>query len=99
MEQEIINNLAEIFGNSGRYAINEYAKWYISSSIVWISIGLILIGSCFKVKYPEDWDVHPLVIKMICFFIGLMFIGCNVPDLIAPEAMAIHRIILDITGK
>ena len=98
MEKEIIEQLASIFGESGNYVLSEYVKWFIASSIVWVLVGIILIYSSVKVNFPEDWDVHPLVIKMVLFAVGILIIGCNFADIIAPQGIALHQLITDIRG-
>jgi predicted membrane channel-forming protein YqfA (hemolysin III family) len=95
---EIINRLSEVIGASGEYIIGEYAVWYVVSSLTFISLGLAIIITALRLKLPDSWDISPLFIKGVMLFVGALFIACNLPDLFAPEAISIHRLLADIRG-
>jgi hypothetical protein len=96
-ETEIINRVAEILGQSGQYAVQEYAVWHIVYAIGLIAIGLFLIYKGNKFVAPKGWDeqITP-IIKGIMIFFGALFVVANLPDLFSPQAMAIHQLLNDI---
>lgn len=98
MNTEMIEQLALIFGESGRYVVDQYAHWFIVSSFVWVLLGVGLIALAWLWKFPEDWEGEQLLFKVMAVILGGLFIGCNLPDLISPEGIALHQLITDITG-
>ena len=95
---ETISKITEVLNATGSHAVSEYTSWYIASSFVWLMVGVVISVLATRWKAEEDWDFPPVVIKWFCVFVGLLFIGCNFPDLLSPKAMAIHQLIKDIRG-
>ena len=98
MEQEELDRFVQVFGDSSSWAIEQYAEWYVVSSIVWLLLAVSIIVLAIKVNWPDDWDVHPLVIKSALVGVSIIVIGCNLPDLISPNGIALHQIISDVAG-
>ena len=96
---DILNRLSEILGTSGEYIISEYVYWYMASSLSFIALGVSIIWVIIKTELPEHWDVHPLIVKGVLLLIGGVLIACNLADLLAPEAVSIHRLLLDVRGS
>ena len=71
----------------------------MASSLSFIAFGAAIIWVVIKTELPEDWDVHPLVVKGVLLLIGGFLIACNLPDLLAPEAISIHRLLQDVRGS
>ena len=100
-----IEKLSSTIEGGSSYIITEYASWYLFSSICWIGIGLFLVWfGIFKFKLPikkmdEEELVFNMFAKYIIIFAGLIFLGCNIPDLLNPEGIGIHRLINDIKGS
>lgn len=99
-EVETINRVAEILGSSGSAVVSEYTVWFAVASIIWIAVGIFLCGIALRWKPSEHVFEVPVAlgIKAAMFFVGLLFIGCNVPDLAAPKAIAIHQLVKDVRG-
>ena len=100
MDQQTINQIAEILGQSGNAVVNEYVIWHVVSAIGWIVAAVL--GIWFTLKWKpgkdNDWFLPGVVIKGIGIFIFAMIVLCNVPDLAAPRAISIHQLLSDIRG-
>lgn len=95
---EAIEKLATIIGESGASIVTEYTQWYIWASVSWMLFGTGLLLFVEKWEQPEDWDLPPIIIKFVIGFLGALIIAANLGDLLAPQGIAIHRLILDIRG-
>jgi hypothetical protein len=95
---EAIETLAKILGESGTTIVGEYAWWFIWSSLSFIGLGAAILVVAIKWKQPDDWDFNPILLQLFVGFIGLLFIACNVGDLLAPNGIAIHQLIQDVRG-
>jgi hypothetical protein len=99
----LIEKLASAIEGNGEYVVATYAKWHLVSAIGWSIVGVFLLFvSFFLPKITiEDYEYEAfinLVIKGAIFFLGLLFIFFNLPDLFNPEAIGIHQLIIDIRG-
>ena len=95
---EMIEKLASIIGQSGATIVQEYARWYVWTSVSWILFGAGLMFISMKWEQPESWEVSPVIVRLVLVFLGGLFIAANIGDLLAPQGIAIHRLILDIRG-
>ena len=102
----LIEKLATAVGQSGNEIIGYYAKWYTFAGIGWVVFGCLLmfLGRKIKADHPffEDFcspDALAALIRWAVIVLGLLFVFCNLADIFAPEGMAVHQIIKDLTGK
>lgn len=96
---EAIQQLSTILAESGNTISEAYSYWFFWNAIGWMFMGLCIIGAAIKVKKPEEMDDRAaLVIKAVLIFIGSLFVFVNLPDLFAPQGIAIHQLIKDIRG-
>jgi len=103
---EVIEKLAEVLGESGSTAVVHYSDWFVVNSLTWIMIGIILIVLSFLIKIPMTGDEYydldrrtgQAAARVLCWVIGSLMVGCNIPDLFAPEAASVHQLIQDIRG-
>lgn len=97
---ETINRIAEVLGSSGAAATAEYARWYVASAIFWVLFGMALIVSGLLWKPSRDvlGPLPALLLKAFLIFAGALWVGCNIPDIANPKAIAIHQLIKDVRG-
>ena len=98
-QAETIQKIIDALNSSGAAAVSEYIVWHIASAIFWIAWGVFLIAASFKVKLPDSWgNDWKFILRAVVFFLGVIWIGVNYPDLFAPKAIAIHQLLKDIKG-
>jgi len=98
-EAQTVLKILELLGDSGNAAVAEYASWFVWSSFTWIIIGMLLVSFAFKFIKPESVDeLAYILIRAAMVMVGTIIIGANIPDLFAPEGMAIHQLIRDVRG-
>lgn len=93
-----IEQLSLLIGSSSNVVISEYTKWFFSAAVSWIFFGIVMIVFAIKFNVPDDWDVTPVLIKAPIIFIGMLYIGANIPDLFSPTGVAINHLINGIRG-
>ncbi len=107
-----IGMVRDILGSTGKYAIDEYARWYYVdaiSKIVFCLLFLVAIVIAVKVMLPIiiEWyhyyDKSKFVVFVIAIFllsiIPVAMIMTTIPTLINPEGYAIHQLLKDISCK
>lgn len=105
MNIEAIELFFNKIGIASTEVISKYTEWHFWSALGWTLFGIITIIftlKFFHLKYSEDWGYEKninLICKTLICAIGMLFILANTPDLINPEAVATHRLILDIRGS
>ena len=100
----LIRDLAKGLGITASDVIAYYAKWYIVSSIGWMIFGVII---CFLTKFfskkmlvfDEYLEVEALIVLIAGLMLGAFTFFIQIGDLLAPQGIAIHQIIKDITGN
>lgn len=106
-EIELLRTIAE---PAIRTTVDAYFRWYLTSSLFWTLLGLlgVAIGVRLwrRLKKPGEHDdplnaefVLPRIGLGVIMFFGAVFVGVNLPDLLNPDAIAIHRLLTDIRGK
>lgn len=104
----LIKELTEVFGKNFDFIVGAYSTWYLTSALGWIIFGILIIAFAFKIVRTKKGDKEPAydefpfwipILKWGIVFIGALFILFNIPDLISPEGIALHRIITDIRGN
>ena len=98
----LIDRLAGVLSTTGGQIVSEYSVWFIADSIAWILAAILCIPATFRlIKIVSDQVeseakiVISVTLGAVCLVIILTGIG-SVSDLIAPEAAAIHQLIIDI---
>jgi heme/copper-type cytochrome/quinol oxidase subunit 2 len=104
-EIELIRKITEPAVQS---AVEAYTRWYATSSVFWVLFGatLVIVGVMKFRALPkpeqsqalEGENVLPRVWWTIVAFAGTLWFGINIPDLLNPDAIAIHRLIVDLRG-
>lgn len=106
----ILNGLSETLGVSPDQIIKEYTYWIVVKSLSYIALGIAAI--CVAIKFnilvkqeereewetPDEWEVTTLIVRGILLLIASFLIVPNIPDLFTPEAIAIHRLLRDVSG-
>lgn len=96
---QFLNKLSEVLSTTGTDIIVEYTAWHQISAFVWFNFGLFLTIAAFKCPVHEDINGIPkALLKGLVCITGLIFISFNIANIFAPEAYAIHQLILDIRG-
>lgn len=101
VNEKTIAQALEILQSSGGEIIQSYSVWFVASSIAYMLIGFFMCWAAYKFNpYDKDGDVKfdgaGVPIRAGLFFIGLLFIACNFPDLVSPKAAAAHQLIKDL---
>lgn len=94
----IIDKLAEKLGTTSEQLIEIYTPWVVASAWSFIGIGggILILCICISVflwVINEDTRVGACVVLIVGFLLGGLFVFKSVPDLIAPEAAAITKIV------
>jgi hypothetical protein len=100
VNEEVINRIAEILGQSGGAIVNEYIVWFVVKAIIWTVIPALCAVLVLRWKPANAWDLSgPAVLAIKASIVGTMILigGCHVPDLIAPRAIAINQLLNDVT--
>jgi hypothetical protein len=100
MNEQAINLFFESLNYPIKEAISSYATWYFCQAVFLVAGGIFAIYISFFTKTIEknvEGDVA-FFIKCIMAFIGFLFVSFNAPDIIASDAIAIHRLIKDVRG-
>ena len=98
----LIDKLAGVLSTTSGQIVSEYSVWFIADSIAWILAAILCIPASFRlVKLVGDQveSDTKVLISSVLGVVCLMFILAglhSVSDLIAPEAAAIHQLIIDI---
>lgn len=100
--EKALSELTNLTSAGVERAIEGYARWYLVSATGWMILGLaivvtgILLGRK-KVKDMDDWNEFIRYLVMAgCILLGLMIVIFNLSTICAPEAYAIHKLIMDI---
>ena len=102
-EIELIRQIAEPALHS---TIALYARWYVTSGVYWVVAGvaLLLIGvhRFMALPKPDTRDVTDAKLQRLAWaavaLLGGIFVGVNLPDMLNPEATAIHNLLRDLRG-
>ena len=101
----IIEELAKVVQQNTMQIVDYYTTWHVLNAFGWMFFGSFLCIAAYKAPTPKGWSETsgesaffvPLV-RGIAFIAGLLFIANNLPNVFAPEAYAIHQLIIDIRG-
>jgi hypothetical protein len=84
---------------------NQYIDWTITSSYTYITYGVIsgIVGSYLLFKHPfklsEDFGNYNIFLGISLLFFSSLLISYNIPDIISPEAPALHYLLEDLLPK
>ena len=92
MGQRII----DLLNNSSSQAVTHYTEWFITSSITSITFGVVMIAIGIICLIKRWFDDGSKILVAVGILLGLLLIARQIPDLVAPEAAAIHQLIKDI---
>lgn len=98
-ETELMKNLAGAVGKSAEYITQQYSSWMVVSAIGWIIFGVVVCWSATKIKFSEHSDVAEWgqwLMRAMVVFCGALMILSSVPDVVSPQAAAIHQLLRDI---
>lgn len=94
---KLIEQLAGLVGHNSALIVEQYTYWHMVAAISWILVGVFFCIAAVKCPRPEEWDTIPThVVRCVFFVAGLLMLAANIPDVFAPEAFAIHQLIIDI---
>jgi hypothetical protein len=100
-DSELIRELASVVGKSSEQVVSSYSEWFVYSSLGWVAVGVAICVLAVVLEFGADSDleeISKLLIRAAIAFFGCIFIFVNLPDLLSPQAAAIHQIITDIRG-
>ena len=95
---ELLERVLSTIGQSADHVIDQYTIWHIGAAIVWCIIGVVLFRAAWlfyafgKREEEPGWYIATGVLTLV----GTVIIGCNLPDLFAPRAIAIHQLLIDV---
>jgi len=96
----IIDQLGKIISQNTSQIVTYYTKWHVLSAYAWAFFGGFIMAASFKAPTPESFEENvAIVLRSAVFIAGLIFVVGNSANIFAPEAYAIHQLILDIRGK
>lgn len=98
-ELALLERLIGTLGANTSATIDSYVVWHVASALWWTMVGAGFVYGAwmFLKRKPESWD--PVLHQLACVvltFVGILFLGSNMPDLAAPRAIAIHQLLNDI---
>jgi hypothetical protein len=97
MNEQTINRLAEILGSTGEAIIAQYTTWHLVAALLYILTGLALLYCAWKPAFGKTWEEGVLpAVRVVMLIAGVLFVVCNLPDIFAPKAVAIHQLLQDI---
>jgi uncharacterized membrane protein len=102
-ELGVVNRVLDTISSWAADIVNSYSTWMIASAVTWLVIGVIIIlfgiiATVLSLKKDEPNGVYVFTAGAVLVFIGSLFVGANVPDLVSPKAAATHQLIKDIRG-
>jgi heme/copper-type cytochrome/quinol oxidase subunit 2 len=98
---ESISKLAAAVGQTAGQVAEHYTTWFIISASIWICAGVVLLLVAWKLRADSLGEFHGVPIglaKLALIGIGVLLVLCNLPDLLAPEGIALHQLIKDLRG-
>ena len=101
MNSEIVQLLNDLFSTLGiatGAAISAYVWYYIAASLVWIVVAGIAYYFLFRVTSKIKDDEPRILLRSVASAVLFIIVVYNTSHLVAPEAMAIHRLISDVSG-
>lgn len=105
---QVIDELAERFGATGKFLVEEMARYYIATDIVVMAISALVTVVCLfavKISYKkakeDDWDTDisavVMILGLIGCFIAVIFFIYNLTNcvgwIVSPTAGAINYIV------
>jgi hypothetical protein len=99
MNPKDVKEIIDYLTGKGSIVLESYITWFITSSIIWIFFGILLIVLT-KLALTKI-NIEPLIKDMIFYIvilIGLLFILTNAIDLISPTGIATHQLLKDLRG-
>ncbi len=99
-----------VLNNSSMKVVESYSSWFIYSSLTWIILSVICIYislknlKAYRISYDMLKKTQQNNSDQCIFYwaswVALVFsvfvLSCNIPDLLASDAAAIHQILKDI---
>lgn len=96
----IIEQLGQIVQKNTAQIVEYYTTWHLLSALGWAFIGGFLMIAALKAPTPEGFEKpFPIIVRSVAFLLGMLMVTTNMPDIFAPEAYAIHQLIIDIRGR
>ena len=93
---EIINAVTSALSGPSQAVVEEYTRYMFLSSAAYIALGGLFVWAAKALWQRKDAEEFHFVIAVIVALIGLAFIACNLGDLVAPKAAAVHQFIRDL---
>lgn len=94
---KLIEELVKMLAMNSVYATEQYTAWYLTSAFCWVTFGATACIAAIKFPVLENWDALPSqIVRIILFIVGALILAMNIPDLLNPQAVAIHQLIYDI---
>ena len=101
-ELEAVKQVGTAVSAVGSTVLEEYTRYYVYGSIVWIVAALVFGFFAWRVNVSHiHKDFDPIImwmIKIIAAIVAALMFFSNAGNLVAPKAAAIHQIIKDVRG-
>ncbi len=100
--EKALSELTNLTSSGVTRAIEGYARWYLVSATGWLIVGIaiIILSILFGRKKFDGFDEWNEFVRYVVLglgiLVGLLIIIHNLSTICAPEAYAIHKLILDI---
>ena len=96
----LIEKLAKLVNQNTHQIVSYYTKWHLLAAYAWIFFGGFLMAASYKMPTPEGFEPpFPAFARGMAFIVGFVMVVANFPDVFAPEAYAIHQLIIDVRGR
>lgn len=102
MEDQQILNIINQLTEAGRAGLQHYSNWFFIAGISWVAFGVA--GLLYAVKFwkdimIEDIDCEPVnwILRFIMVALCGAIIAYHIPDILSPEGIGMHQMIIDIT--
>ncbi len=100
--ENVLQELTNLGSAGVARALEGYTRWYLVSAIGWLILGIIAV--CLGIKIMrQDWkclDRDDQWVKYcvagVVILIGSVIVIYNCSTIVAPEAYAIHNLIVDL---
>lgn len=106
-ELQLIKDVISQVGTAGTATLEAYTQWHLAAALTWLVTGVALLALSIFMAWRTVKDIRSenddmigawIGISLIALLLGLLMVGTNIADVIAPEAAAIHQLLRDVRG-
>ena len=106
-ELQLIKDVLAQAGAAGSATMEAYVRWHFAAAITWFLCGIVLLVAAAVLtrttlrimRETHDDTFLGWVGVVLCALLGLLMFATNLPDIIAPDAAAIHQLLRDVRSE